>query len=106
VVENLTRRQLEAALKLKLPSYDIHCHKHSDGSLSVDLTDQESAVFAVTGIVINDYAGTQRVSRLARQIAEDMALVSQGRQPVGGLKQNVANDADTPVSSRPSGQTS
>lgn len=75
-------------------------------ALSVDLRDQGSAVFALTGIVMNDYAGTQGVSRLARQIAEDMALVSQGRQPVGGLKRDVDNDADTPVSTRPIAQTS
>lgn len=105
-MENLTRPQLEAALKLKLPSYDIHCHRHADGSLSVDLRDQESAVFAVTGIVMNDYAGVQGISRLARQIVEDMALVSQGLQPVGGLKRDVAKDADTPVSTRRNAQSS
>lgn len=77
-MEHPTKPQLEAALKLRLPSYDIQCKAHTDGSLSVDLTDPGCAVFAITGIIISDYVGPQGISRLARQIVEDMTLAQQG----------------------------
>lgn len=97
-MERLTRLQLESALKLRLPSYAIQCRRNSDGSLSVDLIDPESAVFTITGIVISKFVGPQGVSRLARQIVEDMALMRKGHKPAGALKCGLPADTDTATS--------
>ena len=88
-MERHTKPQLEAALKIRLPSYDIHCKAHTDGSLSVDLTDPGCAVFAITGIVITDYVGPQGISRLARQIVEDMTLAQQGSKTARVQRQDL-----------------
>lgn len=99
-MESFTKPQLEAALKLKLPSYEIDCRRHSDGSLSVELRDQAGAAFAITGIVISDYVGPQGISRLARQIVEDMALARQGSKPSRVVMRGPAIDEDIVQSSQ------
>ncbi|MFC3939140.1 hypothetical protein CCU68_21930 [Pseudomonas gingeri NCPPB 3146 = LMG 5327] len=77
-METLSKSEIEAELASRLPSYKVECTLHSDGTLSALLSGPNADHFAVTGIVRADYKGRESLSRLAREILEEMVLSRQG----------------------------
>lgn len=77
-MDTLNKIEIEAALVARLPSYQVECCLHSDGTLSAILTGPDSDHFAITGIVRSNYCGADSITRLAREILEEMVLSRQG----------------------------
>jgi hypothetical protein len=76
-MDTLKRGEIEAALAARLPSYRVECSLHPDGTLSAILTGPASDHFAITGIVRSNYRGTDAITKLAREILEEMVLARQ-----------------------------
>ncbi|WP_223455639.1 MULTISPECIES: hypothetical protein [unclassified Pseudomonas] len=76
-MDTLTKAEIEAVLAARLPSYQVECSLHPDGTLSAVLSGPDSNHFAITGIVRSDYRGADSISRLAREILEEMVLSKQ-----------------------------
>ncbi|KPA90659.1 MULTISPECIES: hypothetical protein [Pseudomonas] len=77
-MDTLSKSEIEAELASRLPSYEVECTLHSDGTLSAILSGPNADHFAVTGIVRADYRGRESLARLAREILEEMVLSRQG----------------------------
>lgn len=77
-MDTLNKDQIEAALAARLPSYQVECSLHPDGTLSAILTGPDSDHFAITSIVRSNYSGADSIARLAREILEDMVLSRRG----------------------------
>jgi hypothetical protein len=76
-MDTLNKVEIEAALGARLPGYRVECCLHPDGTLSAILTGPVSDHFAITGIVRSNYRGADSISRLAREILEEMVLSRQ-----------------------------
>ncbi|TSD76204.1 hypothetical protein FFI16_007180 [Pseudomonas sp. KBS0710] len=77
-MDTLSKSQIEAALAARLPSYEITCTLHADGTLSAILSGPETDHFAITGIVRAHYRGAEAIARLANEILREMVLSRQG----------------------------
>jgi hypothetical protein len=73
-MDTLNKGEIEAALAARLPSYRVECSLHPDGTLSAILTGPASDHFAIIGIVRSNYCGTDSITKLAREILEEMVL--------------------------------
>ncbi|MHC8285506.1 hypothetical protein ACYZUD_01425 [Pseudomonas sp. XS1P51] len=65
---------VEAALAARLPSYQVECCLHLDGTLSVVLSGPDSDHFEINSIVRSNYHGADSVARLARETLEEMVM--------------------------------
>ncbi|HEC54965.1 MAG TPA: hypothetical protein ENI30_07300 [Gammaproteobacteria bacterium] len=77
-MDTLTKSQIEAALAARLPSYNVTCTLHADGTLSAVLSGPETDHFAITGIVRAHYRGAEAIARLANELLREMVLSRQG----------------------------
>jgi len=77
-MDTLTKTQIEAALAARLPSYNVTCTLHADGTLSAVLSGPETDHFAITGIVRAHYRGAEAIARLANELLREMVLSRQG----------------------------
>jgi hypothetical protein len=77
-MDTLTKSQIEAALAARLPSYNVTCTLHADGTLSAVLSGPETDHFAITGIVRTHYRGAEAIARLANELLREMVLSRQG----------------------------
>ncbi|WP_445261406.1 hypothetical protein [Pseudomonas sp. RA_5y_Pfl1_P24] len=50
-MDTLSKSKIESALAARLPSYQVTCTLHADGTLSAVLSGPETDHFAITGIV-------------------------------------------------------
>ncbi len=76
-MDTLSKSQIEAELAARLPSYQVTCTLHTDGTLSAVLSGPKTDHFAVTGIVRAHYRGAEAISRLANEILKEMVLSRQ-----------------------------
>ena len=77
-MDTLSKSQIESALADRLPSYNITCTLHTDGTLSAVLSGPETDHFAITGIVRAHYRGASAIARLANELLREMVLSRQG----------------------------
>ncbi|AZP71453.1 hypothetical protein EJJ20_17520 [Pseudomonas poae] len=77
-MDTLTKSQIESALAARLPSYNVTCTLHADGTLSAVLSGPETDHFAITGIVRAHYRGAEAIARLANELLREMVLSRQG----------------------------
>lgn len=77
-MDTLSKSQIESALTARLPSYQVTCTLHADGTLSAVLSGPETDHFAITGIVRAHYRGAEAIARLANEILREMVLSRQG----------------------------
>ena len=76
-MDTLSKSQIESALAARLPSYQVTCTLHADGTLSVVLSGPETDHFAITGIVRAHYRGAEAIAQLANEILREMVLSRQ-----------------------------
>ncbi|KAA0942326.1 hypothetical protein FQ186_25155 [Pseudomonas sp. ANT_H14] len=89
-MDTLSKSEIEAALTARLPSYNVVCTLHADGSLSAILSGPDADHFAVTGIVRAHYRGAEAIARLAHEILKEMVISRQGIR--GTRLQTLANN--------------
>lgn len=77
-MDTLSKSQIEAALAARLPSYEITCTLHADGTLSAILSGPQIDHFAITGIVRAHCHGAEAIARLANEILREMVMSRQG----------------------------
>ena len=77
-MDTLSKSQIESALAARLPSYNVTCTLHADGTLSAVLSGPETDHFAITGIVRAHYQGAEAIARLANELLREMVLSRQG----------------------------
>lgn len=71
-MDTLSKSQIESALAARLPSYQVTCTLHADGTLSVVLSGPETDHFEITGIVRAHYRGAEAIAGLANEILREM----------------------------------
>lgn len=76
-MDTLSKSEIESALAARLPSYNVTCTLHTDGTLSAILSGPETDHFAITGIVRAHYRGTEAIARLANEILREMVMSRQ-----------------------------
>lgn len=77
-MDTLSKSEIESALAARLPSYEITCTLHADGTLSAILSGPQVDHFAITGIVRAHYRGAEAIARLANEILREMVMSRQG----------------------------
>lgn len=77
-MDKLSKTQIESALAARLPSYQVACTLHTDGTLSAVLSGPQVDHFAITGIVRANYRGAEAIAQLANEILREMVLSRQG----------------------------
>lgn len=76
-MDTLSRLEIETVLASRLPNCLISCSMSADSTLSIDVTGPESDQFTIVNIDRRKYQGESGISRLAREILEEMVFSRQ-----------------------------
>ncbi len=76
-MDTLSRLEIEMVLASRLPNCLISCSISADNTLSIDVTGPESDQFTIVNIDRRNYHGESGISRLAREILEEMVFSRQ-----------------------------
>jgi hypothetical protein len=76
-MDTLSKQEIEAALVSRLPNCQIFCTIHPDSSLSVSVIGPESHQFTIINIDRREYHGDVGISRLVREILEEIVISRQ-----------------------------
>lgn len=82
-MDTLNRAQIEAILAKRLPNCSITCALKGDGTLSLDVTDPNSAQFTIVNIDRTRYHGVAGINKLVREILEEMEISRQASRRSG-----------------------
>ncbi|RZO09446.1 hypothetical protein EKG40_08320 [Pseudomonas moorei] len=77
-MDSLSKSELEAVLSSRLPQCSIACAINGDGSLAVEVTGPDMHQFTIPNVNRALYRGEAGISKLVREILEEMVISRQG----------------------------
>lgn len=76
-MDTLTKVEIEIALSTRLPNCGVKCKINPDGTLSITVLAHGADQFTIANIDSAQYHGEQGVTRLIREILEEMVMSRQ-----------------------------
>lgn len=77
IVYRLSKAEIESELSGRLPQCSVICSLNSDGRLCVEVAGPDGHQFTIANIDRSQYQGEIGLSRLTREIMEEMVLSRQ-----------------------------
>lgn len=77
ILDIMTKHEIEEALSERLPQCTICCSINPDGTLTVSANGRASEEFTIINIERAHYHGDDGVTKLAREIMEEMVMSRQ-----------------------------